>query len=214
MSYDIPQSLPSRSIGAQDAENCRIKCITDELRRRCNVYEAQSGTSEKTLNVFSIEASAAESYAIENGLWVPMERISELGTPGMSGNENELYVSDDIIFKVNNLMNTGSIIALLEKAFMHNELFPETFYRLYGFTGFAGRGVYPILQQALVKAAEPAPQIAIDTFLAALGFEKEERPGRFSNDKYTVWDLLPRNVLRDKDGDIFVVDAEIKRNPF
>ena len=28
--------------------------------------------------------------------------------------------------------------------------------------------------------------------------------------KYEAWDLLPRNVLVDKDGDIFVVDAEIK----
>ena len=141
-----------------------------------------------------------------------MERIAELGTPGMSGNENELYVSDDIIFKVNNLMNTGSIIALLEKAIMHNELFPETYYRLYGFTGFGGRSVYPILQQDLIKEAEPAPQIAIDTFIAALGFVKEEQTGRYSNSKYIVWDLLPRNVLRDLDGDLYVVDAEIKRN--
>lgn len=130
----------------------------------------------------------------------------------MSGNENELYVKDDIIFKVNNLMNTGSIVALLEKAMMHNELFPETFYRFYGFTGFGGRSVYPILQQDLIKESEAAPQIAIDTFMAALGFDKEKQPGRYSNSKYTVWDLLPRNVLRDLDGDLFVVDAEIKRN--
>ena len=140
-----------------------------------------------------------------------MERIAELGTPGMSGNENELYVSDDIVFKVNNLMNTGSIVALLEKAIMHNELFPETFYRFYGFTGFGGRSVYPILQQDLIKEAESTPQIAIDTFMAALGFDREEQVGRYSNKHYTVWDLLPRNVLRDKDGDVYVVDAEIKR---
>ena len=34
--------------------------------------------------------------------------------------------------------------------------------------------------------------------------------GRFSNDTYEVWDVLPRNVLVDDEGDIFVVDAEIK----
>ncbi len=210
MSYDILQSLPPRSIGTQDAENRRIERVADEIRRRCGIHEAQSGTGKTTLNISDAEAMATESYAKENGLWVPMERISELGTPGMSGNENELYVSDDIIFKVNNLMNTGSITALLEKALLHNELFPETFYRLYGFTGFGDRSVYPILQQALVKEAEPAPQIAIDTFMAALGFDREERLGRYSNGEYIVWDLLPRNALRDKDGDIFVVDAEIK----
>ena len=211
MVHDLPQPLPSRIVGAQDAENRRIECIADELRRRCGVYEAQSGTGKTALSLSDVEAQAAEAYAKENGLWIPMERIAELGTPGMSGNENELYVFENIIFKVNNLMNTGSILALLEKAMMHNELFPETFYRFYAFTGFGGRSVYPILQQALVKVAEPTPQIAIDTFMAALGFEKENRQGRYSNSRYIVWDLLPRNVLRDKDGDLFVVDAEIKR---
>ena len=48
--------------------------------------------------------------------------------------------------------------------------------------------------------------------MAALGFNRQEAVGRYSNVDYTVWDLIPRNVLRDRDGDIFVVDAEIKRN--
>ena len=42
-------------------------------------------------------------------------------------------------------------------------------------------------------------------------FNREDSVGRYSNAIYTVWDLIPRNVLRDRDGDIFVVDAEIKR---
>ena len=50
----------------------------------------------------------------------------------------------------------------------------------------------------------------IDTYMAALGFEKTTQEGRFSNEAYEVWDLVPRNVLVDEDGDIFVVDAEIK----
>ena len=35
---------------------------------------------------------------------------------------------------------------------------------------------------------------------------------RYANDTYTVRRLFPRNFLCDQDGDIFVVDAEIKRN--
>ena len=48
--------------------------------------------------------------------------------------------------------------------------------------------------------------------MAALGFNKQETVGRYFNADFTVWDLIPRNVLRDCDGDIFGVDAEIKRN--
>ena len=41
-------------------------------------------------------------------------------------------------------------------------------------------------------------------------FEKTAIEGRYSNNTYEVWDLVPRNVLVDVEGDIFVVDAEIR----
>ncbi len=50
--------------------------------------------------------------------------------------------------------------------------------------------------------------------MAAFGFNRQETVGRYSNAVYTVWDLILRNVLRDRDGYIFVVDAEMKRNVF
>ena len=48
--------------------------------------------------------------------------------------------------------------------------------------------------------------------MAALGFEKQNDEGRYSNKDFQVWDLVPRNVLKDKDGDLYIVDAEIARN--
>ena len=212
MSHDIFQSVPQGGIGAQDEENRRIEAIANELRRRCELYEAQRGDSQPHVNHFEAEQRVAEAFAKEHGLWLPMERVFDLGIPGPSGNENDTYVADDSIYKVNNLLNCGSILRLLDKVRMHNEIFPDTFYCLHAFAGFDGRSVMPVLRQDLVKNAEPTPQIAIDTYMAALGFNREEGIGCYSNAEYTVWDLIPRNVLRDRDGDIFVVDAEIKRN--
>ena len=68
----------------------------------------------------------------------------------------------------------------------------------------------PILQQRLVKDAVLATPIEIDTYMAAIGFTKRNSEGRYANDYYEVWDLLPRNVLKDNDGDIYVIDAEIR----
>lgn len=51
----------------------------------------------------------------------------------------------------------------------------------------------------------------IDTYMSAIGFTKAEQIGSFTNNHYEVWDLVPRNVLIDEEGDIFVVDAEIKQ---
>lgn len=211
MNDDLFQSVPQGSIGAQDAENRRIEAVADELRRRCKIYEAQFRDGQSHVSPFEAEQRVAELFAKENGLWIPMERVFDLGTPGPCGNENDTYVSNDIIFKVNNLLNSGSILRLFEKIRMHNEIFPDTFYQLHAFTGFDGRTIMPILRQDLVKDAEPTPQIAIDTYMAALGFNREDVVGRYSNTDYIVWDLIPRNVLRDRDGDIFVVDAEIKK---
>lgn len=210
MSYDFPQSVPQGSNGAQDTENNRIAAIADELRRRCQLYEAQLRAGKANVNNKKPEDYVAEQYAKESNLWIPLPNVSGLGSPGPSGNENDTYVSNDIIYKVNNLFNCGSIIHLLERTIWHNNIFCETAYSLYGFTGFEGRTIMPILQQQLIKNARPATQIMIDTYMAALGFEKTDRTGRFINKTYEVWDLLPRNVLIDQEGDIYVVDAEIK----
>ena len=138
-----------------------------------------------------------------------MHETFDLGVPGPSGNENDTYVSNDLVYKVNNLLNSGSILRLLEKISWHNILFYDTFYTLYGFTGFDGRTVMPILQQRLVKNAGLATPIEIDTYMAALGFTKLDE-GRYANTDFEVWDLIPRNVLKDGSGDIYVIDVEIR----
>ena len=61
-----------------------------------------------------------------------------------------------------------------------------------------------------MKNATPATPIEIDTYMAALGFTRFNNEGRYANADFEVWDLVPRNVLKDKEGDIFVIDAEIK----
>ena len=93
---------------------------------------------------------------------------------------------------------------------MHNQIFPETSYCFHGFAGFDGRTVQPVIRQPRVADAHPATMVMIETYMAALGFEKSTNEGRFTNGRYEVWDVVPRNALVDAEGDIFVVDAEIK----
>jgi len=211
MSNDIPESVSQRGYGAYDEENRRIQEISDELQRLCRLYEAQPGAGQADRSCFEIEQRATEQYAKSVGMWIPMDKVFDLGDPGPCGNENDTYVSHDTIYKVNNLLNAGGICRLLEKILLHNLLFPNTSYRLYGFAGYDGRSVCPVLEQERVCNARPATQIMIDTYMSALGFAKENDEGRYSNGTYVVWDVVPRNVLIDADGDMYVVDAEIKK---
>ncbi len=210
MTDDIFESVSQRVDGEETAENSRIREVAYELHRRCQLYEAQFRDGEKHVSHFEIEQRVAELYARENGMWLLMSDVFDLGVPGPSGNENDTYVSNDIIYKVNNLLNSGSILKLFAKIYMHNNLFYDTCYSLYAFTGFDGRTVMPVFKQSLVKNARPATPIEIETYMAAIGFLKLNEKGRFSNDVYEVWDVVPRNVLKDEEGDIYIVDAEIK----
>ena len=210
MNHDISQPVPQGSDGAQDAENSRIAAIADQLERLCKVHEAQCGNSFPNVSRFETEQRAAEQMAKSQGFWIPMMDVFNLGVPGPSGNENDTYVGEKVIYKVNNLLNSGSIVSLLRKILMHNILFPDTAYSFYGFAGFDGRTVQPVIVQPRIADAHPATKIMIDTYMAALGFEKTAEVGRFRNGQYEVWDVVPRNVLVDDEGDVFVVDAEIE----
>ena len=195
MNYDISESVSQRGDGAYDEENRRIQEVSNELQRLCRLHEEESGDGKRNGTRFEIEQRVAEQYAKEHGIWIPMDNVFDLGTPGPSGNENDTYVAKDTIYKVNNLLNSGGICKLLDKILLHNLIFPNTAYKLHGFTGYDGRTIMPVLEQERICESKPATQIMIDTYMAALGFER-----------------APRNVLVDKDGDMYVIDAEIARN--
>ena len=211
MSNDIPESVSQRGYGAYDEENRRIREISDELQRLCRLHEAQSRTGQADGGRFEIEQRTAEQYAKSAGMWIPMDKVFDLGEPGACGNENDTYVCDIFIYKVNNLLNSGGICKLLEKILLHNIIFPNTAYSLQGFAGYDGRSVLPVLKQRRIRNARPATQIMIDTYMSAIGFTKQNDEGRYTNGTYVVWDVVPRNVLVDADGDMYVVDAEIKK---
>ncbi|GHT45435.1 hypothetical protein AGMMS49965_22370 [Bacteroidia bacterium] len=71
--------------------------------------------------------------------------------------------------------------------------------------------VEPILKQDYVPNATQATQQEIDGFMAYRGFDKVNEHS-FTNGKYTVSDLHPRNVLKNEAGNIFVVDDIVSEN--
>ena len=140
---------------------------------------------------------------------MPMTDVFNLGIPGPSGNENDTYIGDDgYVYKVNNLMNSKSIVPLLERLALHNQYFPNSAYELVGFTGFDGGSVYPVVRQRYVSDASPASTEEIDAYMRSLGFAPTGREAEYSNSEVTISDLRPRNVLKSESGNIYVIDAE------
>ena len=85
MKYDLSQPISQRGSGEETPQNRRIRQVADELYRRCKLYEAQLRDGEKDVNHLDIEQRAAEQYAKESGLWIPIDKVFDLGTPSPSG---------------------------------------------------------------------------------------------------------------------------------
>lgn len=189
-----------------------IENFATELRRRVEESEGNAQESFQALSQqlkVDVSSLCAEQMAREMDMWFEFSTLPALGTPMPSGVENDVYLSGEgnYIYKINNLMTSKTILGLFERLCIHNSIFPQTNYTLYGFTGFGKGSIYPILRQDFICYEREATPVEIDTYMSALGFEKVNI-STFSNGKVIVSDLHPRNVLRDEEGDLFVIDAD------
>ena len=209
----ISESIPQRKYGTQASQDRRMEEAASGLRNR---IEASTRDAQKNSGTLSkrqqqeIEQRSAESYAKETGQWIP---ISDTFTwqPMPSGNENDVYLNtnDGHVYKVNNLINSKGIIPLFDRLILHNQTFPESKYEFVGFTGFDNGNIFPVFRQQYVNNATFATPQEIGEYMQSLGF-KQTGDAKYSNGDITISDLRPRNVLKDSDGDLYVVDAEFK----
>lgn len=212
---EVSESIPQGEYGTETPQNPGMEETSIGLRNRveASTRDAQASggaLSERTKQ--EIEQRSAESYAKETGQWVPMSDTFAW-QPMPSGNENNVYLNtnDGHVYKVNNLMNSKGILPLFERLKLHNQLFPESKYEFVGFTGFDNGSVFPIFKQEYVNGAEPATPEEIDNYMQSLGFNQTGE-AEYSNGDVIISDLRPRNVLKDVEGDIYVIDAEFKRD--
>ena len=208
---EILQSIPQRERGTEAQKDRRMEEAALRLQDRIEEAARDAQAAGRTLSRAErkeIEARAAEEYAKENGLWIPMEETFSWN-PMPSGNENDVYLntSDGYVYKVNNLMNSKGILPLFDRIKLHNQIFPSSRYEFVGFTGFDGRSIYPIFRQAYVHESTNATPEEIEEYMNTLGFSKINEH-KYTNKDITISDLRTRNVLKDTDGDLYVVDAE------
>ncbi|MDM1499071.1 LPD38 domain-containing protein [Myroides odoratimimus] len=209
----VPNKSPQGELRKSDGNNSQIEEITFKLResKRANTEKLEGFELEDFEKHFVLQ------YAKENDIWI--EDIYSLGEPiPGGGNENSLIINENRDFyKVNNLFNTGFQVGkLLDQLEMHNKLFPETSYELIGFTGLDNGSkraplIEVILKQDFIEDATQASREEISNFMESLGFEKIT-DSSFKNKDYIVSDLHPRNVLKDSNGSILVIDDIIKVN--
>lgn len=211
MGYDIFEPVSQGKYGENAPQISRMEEVADFLFRSCAKNEAKSCDGTSYGGDLYSEQGFIEKYAEQYDCWYSIDDVFDLGTPGPSGSENDTYVDRNggIVYKMNNLIHTGSFYKLFKRLLLHNSLFPQTTYVLVGFTGYKGRTVYPLLAQRYIENARPASPDEIQAYMLSLGFLQKD-DWTYQNADVEISDLKPKNVLVDVDGDLYVIDAEIK----
>ena len=211
----VPEPVSQGEHRAEAPQDARMEEAAAQLRARVEAADRDAQASGGTLSgrqPQEIEQRAAESYAKENGLWIPMSETFAWH-PLPSGNENNVYLNTEYgyVYKVNNLMHSKGIVPLFDRIRLHNQIFPESRYEFVGFTGFDGGSVYPVFRQEYVNEGVPATPEEIGSYMGSLGFTPSGE-AEYSNGNITISDLRPRNVLKDAEGDLYVIDADFRQD--
>lgn len=157
------------------------------------------------------ERAAAENLAANKGSLMTLNDLFALGDIGPSGTESDTYFSTDgYVYKMNNLMHDPLISDYLQRLSLHNKIFTNTPYELVGFVK-SGQNIYPVVRQRVVNFDRLASEKEINNYMQSLGY-MADGDGIFHNNKYTIKDVKPKNVFKGRDGQIYVVDAEISQN--
>ncbi|WP_462375800.1 LPD38 domain-containing protein [Segatella buccae] len=157
------------------------------------------------------ERAAAEKFAAEHGALMSIDDLFSLGDIGPSGTESDTYFSrDGYVYKMNNLMHNPLVSDYLKRLSFHNKIFTNTPYELVGFVK-SGKSLYPVVRQESVDFDRQGTKGEISSYMQSLGFV-DDGDGVFHNNEYTVKDVKPKNVFKGKDGQLYVVDAEISEN--
>ena len=186
-----------------------LEAFEARLRNRIASSTTNASGDSRALPERSEINLLAEQLAKEMGLWMPYAESLNKGFPYPSGMENDVYfdANSNSIVKINNLMVSRDVLSLLERLQMHNVLFPQTAYSLEGFTGFGRGSIYPVLRQAYVANATYATHGEILDYMESLGFTLCGEAA-FTNGEVTITDVRPRNVLKDNNDAIFVIDVD------
>lgn len=162
------------------------------------------------------QEEAIEQFAKENSIWID-DYKSTYGEIYKSGVESDVYLNEEntTVTKVNNGIQYLSPIDFLDSYAVWNYLFPETKYKLVGFTRKDGRFAY-ILEQPFIQIARGSTIVELEDFFKNMGFEMSN----FSKyrgawlPKLDIWlrDLHDENAVITKHGELFFIDAIIDLN--
>ena len=213
VSRRLPERV-QRSLRGGKQTNC-----IDALFTR--ISESAVGASGKTVAerrrvVKAKKEELLEGWAKATGHWhTDVSDFTNEKEPLGKGKDSDVYLSKDgkSVIKVSKGKDEGRKFSSDPDAIvLYNAVFPSTRYKILGYGRIGGQFVR-FLEQPIVEFKDNA-SISVDdrtAYMERLGFRPLNKDKTsFSNGELIVTDVQKGNIVRDKDGNVRVIDADVK----
>lgn len=157
-----------------------------------------------------------EGWARATGNW--HESIADFTSntePIRSGTDSDVYLSDDganVIKASKGKFDNKKFPSDIDQINLFNYVFPHSAYRILGYGRLNGSFVR-FIEQPFVDFSKAQPLSVEErvSYMQRMGFEpKNKEKTLFSNGLVSVSDLQKSNIVRDVDGNIRVIDADVR----
>lgn len=214
LSKRLPQEVLRRMAGAARANE------VDALFSR--ICEGSVGTSGKAVardgarRVVEKKNELLRKWAIASGHWhTDLSDFTYDKTPFGKGKDSDVYMSKDgkSVIKVSKGKDKSLRFAPdIDAVALFNYVFPYSQYEILGYGEIDGKFV-KFLRQPFVDFSQSAALSVEErtAYMSNLGFKPiNAEHTAFSNGTLVVADLQKGNIVRDKDGNVRVIDADVK----
>ena len=161
------------------------------------------------------QAECIEQWAKKVGCWT--ERVEDalprmLGEQIAEGGEAIVYDHGATLVKAIGLDYFIQPILALDRISLHNTYFPETALKVLGFGRTADGDFKIVAEQPFIEGTHMSDE-EIALFAEHIGFKLiNPRNWTFATPEIYLSDLHDENVIRSKEGNVFVVDCDIRIN--
>ena len=214
LSKRLPQKVLRRMGGAARANE------VDALFSR--ICEGSVGTSGKAVardgagRVVEKKNELLKKWAIATGHWhTDLSDFTDDKTPIGKGKDSDVYMSKDgkSVIKVSKGKDKSLHFAPdIDAVALFNYVFPYSQYEILGYGEIDGKFV-KFLRQPFVDFSQSAALSVEErtAYMSNLGFKPiNAEHTAFSNGTLVVADLQKGNIVRDKDGNVRIIDADVK----
>ena len=213
----ISKRLPSRALFKVQGYG-RTNVIDALYSRICESAVPKNGrtSAEGRRKIEARKEELLEGWAKASGNW--HESVADFTsntTAISSGTDSDVYLSDDgktVIKASKGKFDNRKFPSDIDQVALFNYVFPGSAYRILGYGKQDGKFV-KFLEQRFVDFSTSTPLTTEErvAHMHKLGFEPFNKEKTvFSNGEIVVSDLQKSNIVRDKDGNIRVIDADVK----